>query len=152
MNNRDEMKKLLEATQAPQKRRLSEDEYGRDQGAMYEPQMPESEEEFFDMIQDQSTLPASDEYNYQGEGRGDDISIEGNEVYHGDRHMGTLSAKGPNMIVMRGSYTDDGGEELIGAIVKSAEGMDVYFYKPGYVGTNDNLKAALDTLIVAAWG
>jgi len=136
-------RKLLESF-----RQIEEDEYGRDQGAMYEPQMPETEAEFFDLIDEYGT--AEEDQNYQGEGTGNDVFIKGNEVYHGPRHMGTLTSRGPNMIVMRGDYGD--GEELIGAIVKARGGMDVFFYKPGYVGTSPNLKAALDTLIVAAWG
>lgn len=75
-----------------------------------------------------------------------------------DNIAGILSHKGSGIILVHGSYSNNERDkvedqrELLGAIVKSPKGFDVFYNQPGYNGTNSQLDAALDTLIVSAFG
>ena len=89
---------------------------------------------------------------YRGEGDGSNVTIQGSEVYHGDRRMGKLSSEGGNIVIMHGDYSEGGNDsDLIGAIKKGPKGVDVFFYATGYEGTNEDMASALDTLITAGW-
>jgi len=142
MSNVDIMRKYADI--------LKEDEYGRDQGAMNEPENAKSEEEFMEWVK----YDDMSEHRYEGEGDGNYVNIRGNEVYvNGDRRMGKLSSAGGDIVVMHGDYTEEGNDsDLIGALKKGPEGIDVWFYATGYEGTNKTMAQALDTLIIAGWG
>lgn len=128
---------------------VNEDEYGRDQGALNEPENARDEEEFMSWVKnDDLTLD-----RYKGEGfDSGQLRIEGNEVFMDERRMGSLSSVSGNIMVMHGDYSEGGQDaDLIGAIKKGPKGIDVWFYATGYEGTSKDMKSALETLIIAAW-
>lgn len=138
---------------------LAEDEYGRDQGEMYGPDyepseydMPDNEEDFIAWVQGDDR--EDDRVTGEGFDSGRLEINDNNEVWMDDRRMGKLFAHAGHMMLMYGSYgrgDEDQDSQLIGALKKAPDGIDVYYYQPGYVGTSKDLKSALETLIIAAW-
>ena len=128
---------------------LKEDEYGRDQGALNEPDML-SEEDFIELAKEWGTAP--EDQPEAGEGTGDDVVIDGNTVIirqFTNRKMGELKSLGGNILAMY----EEGNGELVGVIIRETANMyNVFHYVTGYEGTNKTIEAALDTLIIARWG
>jgi hypothetical protein len=113
----------------------------------YDDEEAANPEEFISMVQN-FDADHTDNSREPGEGDGQNVIVKQNTVYidGGDRRMGKLIPKGGTMMLM---YADN---EFIGVLQKGPGGLiDVFFYNVGYVGSNRNLKAALDTLMIAAW-
>ena len=135
-------RKLLESF-----KQIEEDEYGRDQGALNEPD-EYGEEEFF-----QDVMNWEHEEDHQADSDPRSITLDGNNVIHnGQEPMGTLSSKGGQMILMHGA-AEGRGDELLGAIVhdKGMNGFNVFHYMSGYVGNASTIEGAVSALTIAAY-
>jgi len=141
-------RKLLESF-----KQIEEDEYGRDQGALNEPD-DYSEEQFF-----QDVAGWENEEHHTADQDPGSIELQGNNVIHhgpgsGDV-LGKLSSKGGQMIVMHGAYGGVGDEmnDLLGAIThdQGMSGFNVFYYQPGYVGHAKTIEGACSALLIAAF-